>query len=43
MIPEIIDTADIDDESQYESTSFLANLLQTDRDASPQAEPTDSK
>jgi chemotaxis signal transduction protein len=43
MIPEIIDTADIDDESHCESTSFLANLLQTDRNASPQAEPTDSK
>ena len=43
MIPEIIDTVDIDDESQCESTSFLANLLQTDRDASPQAEPTDSQ
>jgi len=43
MIPEIIDAADIDDESQCESTSFLANLLQTDRDASPQAEPTGSK
>ena len=43
MIPEIIDTADIDDESQCESVSFLARLLQTDRDASPQAEPTDSK
>jgi chemotaxis signal transduction protein len=43
IIPEIIDTADIDDESQCESVSFLARLLQTDRDASPQAEPTDSK
>lgn len=43
MIPEIIDTVDIEDESQCESTSFLANLLQTDKDASPQAEPTDSK
>lgn len=43
MIPEIFDTVDIDDESQCESTSFLANLLQTDRDASPQAEPADSK
>jgi hypothetical protein len=43
MIPEIIDTADIDDESQCESASFLARLLQTDREASPQAEPTDSK
>ena len=31
MIPEIIDAVDIDDESQCESTSFLANLLQTDR------------
>lgn len=43
IIPEIIDTADIDDESQCESTSFLANLLQSDRDASPRAESTDSK
>jgi chemotaxis signal transduction protein len=42
MIPEIIDTVDIDDESQCESTSFLANLLQTDRDASSKAEPTES-
>ena len=32
MIPEIIDTADIDDESQYESASFLTNLLQADRE-----------
>lgn len=31
-IPEIIDTADIDDESQYESASFLTNLLQADRE-----------
>jgi chemotaxis signal transduction protein len=31
MISEIIDTADIDDESQYESASFLTNLLQADR------------
>lgn len=43
MIPEIIDTADIDAESQCESASFLARFLQTDRDASPQVEPTDSK
>jgi len=43
MIPEIIDTVDIDDASQCESTSFLANLLQTDRNVSPQAEPTDCK
>ena len=43
MIPEIIDTVDIDDESQGESTSFLANLLQTGGEALPQAEPTGSK
>jgi len=43
MNPVIIDTVDIVDESQCESTSFLANLLQTDRDASHQANPTDSK
>ena len=43
MISGIIDTADIDDESQCETTSFLANLLQTDRDASSQADPTDFK
>ena len=43
MISEIIDPADIDDESQCETTSFLANLLQTDRDASSQADPTDFK
>jgi chemotaxis signal transduction protein len=42
MIPEIIDAADIDDGSNCEPASFLANLLQTDRDASAQAEPTDS-
>ena len=35
---EIIDAVDIDDESQCESTSFLANLLQTNRDASTQGE-----
>ena len=43
MISEIIDPADIDDESQCETTSFLTNLLQTDRDASSQADPTDFK
>ena len=43
MIPEIIGTVDIDNEPQCESTSFLANLLRTDRDASRQAKPTDSK
>ena len=43
IISETIDTVDIDDESQCESTSFLANLLQTDRNASPHAEPEDSK
>ena len=32
MITEIIDAADIDDASQCEPASFLANLLQTDRD-----------
>jgi len=37
LIPETIDTIDIEDESQCESSSFLANLLQTDRDATPQA------
>jgi len=37
-IVEIMDTADIDEESRYESTSFLANLLQTGRDASTQGE-----
>ena len=41
MIPEMIDTVDIDDESQCESTSFLANLLQTGRDTSTRAKPTD--
>ncbi len=41
MISEIIDTDDIDDESPHESTSFLANLLQTGNDASAQAEPAD--
>ena len=35
---EIIDSVDIDAESRCESTSFLANLLQTDRDASAQGE-----
>ena len=35
---EIIDTVDINDESQCQSTSFLANLLQNDRDASIQRE-----
>jgi len=34
----IVDAVDIDDESQCESTSFLANLLQTDRDALTQGE-----
>ncbi len=43
MIPEIIDAVDIDDESQCESTSFLANLLQTDGGASSQAESADSE
>jgi chemotaxis signal transduction protein len=43
MISEVIDTADIDDESQCETTSFLANLLQTDRDSSSQADPTGFK
>ena len=32
MIPEIIDTAGIDDDLQYESASFLTNLLQADRE-----------
>ena len=32
MIPEIIDTAEIDDDLQYESASFLTNLLQADRE-----------
>ncbi len=43
MIPEINDTVDNDDESQCESASFLANFLHTDKDGSPQAEPTDSE
>ena len=43
MIPEIIDTVDIDDETPHESTSFLANLLQTGKDDSAQAEPTDTE
>ena len=41
--PEIVDTVDIDDESPYESTSFLNNLLPNHSGNSSQAKPAGSK
>lgn len=43
MSPEIMDTVDIDDVSQCESTSFLNNLLQNHSGDSSQAKPAGSK
>ena len=43
MSPEIIGIVEIDDASQYESTSFLNNLLQDHNDDSSQAKPAGSK
>jgi len=43
MSPEIMGIVDIDDASQYESTSFLNNLLQDHSDDSSQAKPAGSK
>jgi len=43
MSPEIMDTVDIDDSSQCESTSFLNNILQNHSDDSSQAKPAGSK
>lgn len=43
VIPELMDTADMEDELQCEPASFLANFLQNDSDASPQPEPSGSQ
>ena len=43
MFPELIDAVEMEDGLQCESTSFLANLLQTSKEDSPQADPTDSE